>query len=69
MFALKLLNVMSVELKLCQCHGLWEPRTQGIEARIWAKQVFCGANSLLLQEEYFSYSGNDSFHDYIHHMH
>ena len=36
----------------------------------------CGANSSLLQEEYFfsqpvvlkAYSGNDRFHDYIHHM-
>ena len=34
-FALKLFNVMLVELELC--HGLREPRAQRIKACIWVK--------------------------------
>ena len=60
---------MPVELKLCCATGYGN--IERIELKLVSGQsrFLYGANSLLLQEEYFSYSGNDSFHDYIHHMH
>ena len=72
-------NFLQILVKKCSFDATDYGNLERKELKLASGQsrFLCGANSLLLQKEYFSsqpvvlkaYSGNDRFHDYIHHMH